>query len=295
MYTGQYIVNIWSAFFKNTCSFSSFPYCFALITEEGFFISPWYALELCIHFGISFFLSFAFCFSSFLSYLYGRLRQAFYLSFFQHHIFQFRIILFYDWLVWSPCCPRYSQDYSPTQQFQTINSSALSLLYGPVFMSVHDYWKNHSFDYTYFCWQSNFSVFNALSRFVKTFFPRASVLISWLQSLSTFILEPVKIKFVTLSTFSPSICHEVMGPDTMILVFWMLSFMPTFSLSCLTLIKRLLSSSSFSAIRLVSSAYLGFLIFLPTVLIAVCDSSSLAFHTMYSTKKLNKQRDNIQA
>ena len=59
--------------------------------------------------------------------------------------------------------------------------------------------------------------------------------------------------------FSP-ICHEVMGPDAMILVFWMLSFQPTFSLSSFTFIKRLFNSSSLSAIRVVSSAYLRLLI-----------------------------------
>ena len=50
---------------------------------------------------------------------------------------------------WSdpPCSPRNSQESSPAQQFESINSSALSLLYGPTLTSVHDYWKNHSFDY----------------------------------------------------------------------------------------------------------------------------------------------------
>ena len=63
-------------------------------------------------------------------------------------------------------------------------------------------------------------LFNMLSRLVIIFFPRSkSLLISWLQSLSTVILKPKKIKCVTASTFSPSICHEVMGLDTMILVF----------------------------------------------------------------------------
>ena len=75
-------------------------------------------------------------------------------------------------------------------------------------------------------------LFNILSRFVITFLPRSKrLLISWLQSPSAVILEPNKIKSVTVSTISPSICHEVMGPDAMILVFWMLSFKPTFSLS----------------------------------------------------------------
>ena len=67
--------------------------------------------------------------------------------------------------------------------------------------------------------------FNMLSRLVIAFFPRSKhLLISWLQSPSAVVLEPKKIKSVTVSTVSPFICHEVMGPDSMILVFWMLSF-----------------------------------------------------------------------
>ena len=63
-------------------------------------------------------------------------------------------------------------------------------------------------------------LFNMLSRLVKTFLPRSNrLLISWLQSPSAVILEPPKIKSDTISTVSPSICHEVMGPDVMILVF----------------------------------------------------------------------------
>ena len=72
-------------------------------------------------------------------------------------------------------------------------------------------------------------LFNMLSRLITTFLPRSKhLLISWLQSPSAVILEPPKIKSATVSTVSPSICHEVMGPDAMILVFWMLSFKPTF-------------------------------------------------------------------
>ena len=75
-------------------------------------------------------------------------------------------------------------------------------------------------------------LFNMLSRLVLTFLPRSKrVLISWLQSQSAVILEPPKMKSVIASTVSPSICHELMGPDAMILVFWMLSFKPTFILS----------------------------------------------------------------
>ena len=95
------------------------------------------------------------------------------------------------------------------------------------------------------------------------------------------ILEPKKIKSVTVSTFSPSICHEIMGLSAMILVSWTLNFKPALSLSSSTFIKRLFSSSSLSAIRVVSSAYLRFLIFLLAILNPAC-SSSQAFHIMYS-------------
>ena len=77
-------------------------------------------------------------------------------------------------------------------------------------------------------------------------------------------------------------------------IFWMLSFKPAFSLSSFTFIKRLFSSSSLSAIRVVSSAYLRLLTFLLAILILACASSSPAFLMMYSPQKLNKQGDNIQ-
>ena len=118
-------------------------------------------------------------------------------------------------------------------------------------------------------------LFNMLSRLVITFLPKNKrLLISWLQSPSAVILEPPKIKSASVSTVFPSICHEVMGPDAMILVFWMLSFKPPFSLSSFTFIKRLFSSSSLSAIRVVSSVYLRLLIFLPAILIPACALSS---------------------
>ena len=70
--------------------------------------------------------------------------------------------------------------------------------------------------------------FKMLSRLVITFLPRSKhLLTSWLQSPSAVILESPKIKSAIVSTVSPSICYEVMGPDAMILVFWMLSFKPT--------------------------------------------------------------------
>ena len=89
------------------------------------------------------------------------------------------------------------------------------------------------------------------------------------------------------------ICHEMMGPDSMILVFQLLTFKLAFSLSSFTLIKRLFSSSSLSGIRVMSSAYLRLLIFLLAILIPACETFSLAFYIMYSAYKLNKQGDNI--
>ena len=130
-----------------------------------------------------------------------------------------------------------------------------------------------------------------LSRLVITFLPRSNcLLISWLQSPSAVILQPKQIKPATVS---PSICHEVMGPDAMILVFRMLSFKPTFSLSSFIFTKRLFSSL-LSAISVVSSAYLRLLIFLLAILIPACASSSPAFHMIYFAFKFNKQGDNIQ-
>ena len=126
-------------------------------------------------------------------------------------------------------------------------------------------------------------LFNMLSRLVIAFLPRSKhLLISWLQSPFAVILEPRKIKSVTASIVSPSICHEVMGPDAMILFFWMLSFKPAFPLSSFTFSRRFFGSSLLSAIRVVSSAYWRLLIFLLTILIPACASSSPAFCIMYS-------------
>ena len=109
-------------------------------------------------------------------------------------------------------------------------------------------------------------LFNMLSRLVITFLPRSKcLLISWLQSPSAVILEPPKNKVWHCFHCFPIYLPWSDGTDAMILVFWMLSFKPTFSLS--SFIKRLFSSSSLSAIRVVSSAYLRLLIFLPAILI----------------------------
>ena len=88
-------------------------------------------------------------------------------------------------------------------------------------------------------------LFNLLSRLIIVFLPRCKhLLISWLQSPSAVILEPKKIKSVTVSIVYPSICYDAMGPDAMIFVFCTLSFKPAFSLSSFTFIKKLFSSSA---------------------------------------------------
>ena len=134
-------------------------------------------------------------------------------------------------------------------------------------------------------------LFNMVSRLVITFLPRSKCLnfMAAVTICSDFGAQKNKV-FHCFPMYLPwsdgTGCHN--------LSFWMLSFKPTFSLSSFTFIKRLLSSSSFSAIRMVSSAYLRLLLFLLTILIPIYASSSPAFLMMYSAYKLNKQGDNIQ-
>ena len=135
---------------------------------------------------------------------------------------------------------------------------------------------------------------NTLSRFAIAFLPRSNcLLISWFQSTSAVILEPMKRK-CHYSTFCPSICHKVMGLDAIILVFLIFSLKLVLSLFSFTLVKRLFSSSLFSAIRVVSSTYLRLLMFLSPILIPAYNSSSLAFLMMCSAYRLNIQGDSRQ-
>ena len=109
---------------------------------------------------------------------------------------------------------------------------------------------------------------------------------------SDFGVSPPQIKPATVLTLSQSISHEVMGPDVMIFVFWMLSFKPTFY-SPLSLSSR----GSLVLLHFLPKGgvnNLKLLIFLPAILIPACTSYSLAFHVMYFSCKLNKQGDDIQ-
>ena len=136
----------------------------------------------------------------------------------QHQSFQRnpRADLLQNGLVGSRCSPRDFQESSPTPQFKSINSSALSFLYSPTLMSIHDYWKSIALTRWTFVSKVMSLLLNMLFRLVIIFFPK-KVLISWLQSPSTVILEAAKIKSDTVSTISPSICYEVMGLDAIIL------------------------------------------------------------------------------
>jgi len=116
----------------------------------------------------------------------------------------------------------------------------LSLLYGPTLTTIHDYWKNFTLTRKTFTSKVTYLLFNVLSSFVIVFLQRSKcLLISWLQSPSTVILEPKNRKSFTVSTFSPCICHEVIEPNAMILAFWMLCFKQTISLSSFTLTRIL--------------------------------------------------------
>ena len=166
---------------------------------------------------------------------------------------------------------------------------------------MHGYEKNITLTRWTFVGKVMSLLFNMLCMLVIAFLPRSKhLLISWLQSPSAVILQPKKMKSITVSIVFPSICHlsiylfpiyPVMELDAMILVFWMLSFKPTFSLFSFTFTKRLFNSL-LSAIRVVLSAYLRLLISLPAILIGACASSSPAFWMMFSASKLNKQGDN---
>ena len=119
------------------------------------------------------------------------------------------------------------------------------MFYGPTFTSIHDYWKNHTLTRPTFVGKVMSLLLNMLSRLVITFLLRSNcLLISWLQSASAVILEPPQIKSLTASIVSPFICHEVMGPDAMILIFCMLSLKPTFPLFSFTFIKSCTSLHS---------------------------------------------------
>ena len=108
------------------------------------------------------------------------------------------------------------------------HSSKASIFWHSAFFIVQ-LSHNHGFDYMDLCGKVMSLLFNMPSRLVITFLPKTKhPLISWLQSPSAVILEPPKIKSLIVSIVSPSICHEVMGPDAMICVFLNVEFQASF-------------------------------------------------------------------
>ena len=109
------------------------------------------------------------------------------------------------------------------QRVRHDSTTSLSLLH--FLTSIYVYWKKSSFDYRTFVAKVVSLLYFMLFRFVITFLPRSQhLLISWLQSPSTVISEPRKIKSVTVSIVSTSICHEVLGPNAMIFFFLNVEF-----------------------------------------------------------------------
>ena len=132
-----------------------------------------------------------------------------------------------------------SQESSPVPQYESMKSLALSLLYGPAVISVHDYWKNIPLTRWTFVRQVISLLFKTLPRFVKAFLPRRKCFFNFKSSVTVCTdFGAQENKTVTVFTFSPSICHEIMGLYAMILVFWMLNFKPAFSLSSFTLYQE---------------------------------------------------------
>ena len=132
----------------------------------------------------------------------------------------------YSGLTWALYYSRDSQESSPTSEFNHIKSSASAFLMAHFSHPYIASGKNIALTIQTFVDKVLSLLFNMLFRLVIVFLPRRKcLLVSWLQSPPIGILAPKNIKSVTASTFSPSVCHEVMGPDAMILDFyyWFLS------------------------------------------------------------------------
>ena len=165
---------------------------------------------------------------------------------------------------WIWCSPRDSQESPPAPHFEGTSSLVLSLLYSPALTTIHTPQKTTALTIQTFANIVMSLLFNTLFRFVIAFLPRSKyLLISWLQSPSAVIFEPKKRKICHYFHLSLLYLPWNSGDNAMILFFVTFSFKPSLSLSPFTLIKRLFISSSLSAIRVLSSAYLRLLMSLP--------------------------------
>ena len=135
------------------------------------------------------------------------------------------------WTGWISLQSKCSQESSSTPQFKSISSLVISFLYSPTLTFIQTTGKTIGLTRQTFVGKVMSLLFNLLYRLVIAFLPRSKHLNSWLQSPSPAILELKKIKSLTVSIVSPSICHEVMGPDAMILfvvVFFNVEFYTSF-------------------------------------------------------------------
>ena len=166
---------------------------------------------------------------------------------FQHQSFQwiFRVDFLSGWLIWS-CCPRNSEESSPAPQFKSINSSVLSLLYGTTFTFIHDYWKNQSFDYTGLWGKMMSLLFNIAVKLCHNFSSKEQASLNFMAAVtipSDFGAQDNKICHCFHFFPHQFSTHAVMGPDAMILVFWMINFKPAFSLPSFTFISKFFTST----------------------------------------------------
>ena len=147
----------------------------------------------------------------------------------QSFLWIFSVNFHLDGLVGSLCSPRNSQESLPTPQFKVsvLQCSAFFMVQlSYLYMTVG---KTIALTIWTFVGKVMSLLLNMLSRFVIAFLPKSKhLLISWLQSLSTMMMETKKIKSVTLSSFSLSTCHEVMRPDDMKLAFLNVEFQASF-------------------------------------------------------------------
>ena len=179
----------------------------------------------------------------------------------QHQSFQwiFRTDFLSDWLVWSPCSPRDSQESSLAPVFWHSAIFVVHLSYP--YMTTE---KTISLTRQIFVSKVMSLLFSMLSGLVIAFLPRSKhLLISWPQSPSAVILEPKKIKSFTVSMFPYLFAMKWWMPWSLFFECWVLSQLFH---SSFTFIKRLFSSFLLYAIRVVSSAYLGSLIFLLAIM-----------------------------
>ena len=113
------------------------------------------------------------------------------------------------WLVWSPCSPRNSQETSTAPQLKSIYFSVVFLLYSPILSSIHDYSKNHSFNYMDICWQSNVSAFYYAVKVCHSFPSKEQMSFNFMAAItihSEFGAQENKI--CTALTCSTSVWHE---------------------------------------------------------------------------------------